>query len=358
MKANFGGLLKHDVGLEPRSEVIGSARDRQIETFASPRGDRLERFEIGEFIPVALVNGKFGVGLRIGRIDRLEEELRQVASFVVIQMHVGHTSGGSHVVGLFEEQREAIEGILLGEVREWDRRGGQAGTIGVAMAHRAADLFVELLASRDGLGVGAGMLTALSGGFQVGGQCFCCLGPLWFVHAMEQVGHGRPELIAMDIAEHRGDVSSFESASNLFEHRRTFLFEDLAGFSWGMATDAAEFADEESPAELLVGKRAAGGRKAFVTGDSRSSCDLVGIQGNEPDVSIADRIAVVLEIQWSVARAFIDGGCRRGTWNVLIAMDRVTVEPYAQLRVGDFFPVAIPACCGEFDVVGLPLQWG
>ena len=169
MKANFGGLLEHDVGFEPRSEVIGSARDRQIETFACPRGDRLERFEIGELVPVAFVNGKLGVGLRIGRIDRLEEELRQIASFVVIQMHVGHTSGGSHVVGLFEEQREAIEGILLGEVREWDRRGGQAGTIGVAMAYRAADLFVELLASRDGLGVGAGMLTALSRGFQVGG---------------------------------------------------------------------------------------------------------------------------------------------------------------------------------------------
>ena len=184
------------------------------------------------------------------------------------------------------------------------------------------------------------------------------MGPLLFVHSMEQVGHGRPELIAVDIAEHRGDVPSFQSATDLLEHRRTFLFEDVAEFPWGMATDATEFADEESPAELLIGKRAAGGRKAFVTGDSRSSCDLVGIQGNEPDISIADRIAVVLEIQRSVAGVFIDGGCRCGTWNVLVAVDWKTVEPYAQFRIGDFLPVAIPACCGEFDVVGLPLQWG
>ena len=105
VKANFGGLFEHDVGFEPRCEVIGSARDGQIEALAGPRSDRLECFEIGELVPVAFVNGKLGVGLRIGRIDRPEEKLRQIAGFVVIQMHVGHTSGGSHVMGLFEEQR-------------------------------------------------------------------------------------------------------------------------------------------------------------------------------------------------------------------------------------------------------------
>ena len=117
------------------------------------------------------------------------------------------------------------------------------------------------------------------------------------------------------------------------------------------------FAGEDMEARLVEGELARDGVDedvADVAGGGLGNLAAGRTFREDPDVAEADRVAVVLEVEWT-ERALLPergGGGGLGNLDVVLHEDAVEVDRHA--GIGGFLALGIKARGGEVDVVGLP----
>ena len=353
----LAGAIDLEEAFKADGVVVPPTGDLELEAATFPLLHRLELREVGNAGEIAMVNGVLEVGILGADLNWADEVVGQVAGLLRVVGQPGHAARRAGLVRVFEESREAGNGVFGGQVAQRDGgRGGHGRPFARGVAGDAAERVVQPPATVGGLGIGAPLGGSAGGSQEVGQRQGGLVAGLLRKRA-EQVGHGGPGLGAMWVGEELHEPLGAGPQTNLRQHR-TGAGDESAGqfFPGGVAGGAAQFI-QQVPTWLewiTTGLT----NQPLERGDHRVAGLGGQVAGQDPNVAIADGVAVVLQVNRSGVRAFLVGGGGRDTGEFDLFVHHHAIQLDGDPGVGQLFAGVIVTGGGEVGVVGLPHERG
>ncbi len=206
-------------GVELDRVVAVAVSNSEVEATGGSRGVRLQRREVGEFVPIPLVIGVLRRALAGGRDDlRAAAQIRGDGSGLLSVEQPGHSTAGANDMGIFQERGQAGERVFRLEIAQ--RHGTAldlvlfASRIARAVTGETADLVIEIPAQGDVLRRGPLFAEAPGRGEEVDQRLdlFLRLGI-----AGEQVRHGGARLGSSRVGKILAQVVDAHPATDVIE---------------------------------------------------------------------------------------------------------------------------------------------